>query len=83
MEGRLGGGNGRRVSAAPRVSVPTLLVHSDDCVLPGNVKTVRDRLAGPSELLWAHGGQTDFYDQPDQVSLAVDAADRHFRRTLT
>jgi fermentation-respiration switch protein FrsA (DUF1100 family) len=71
------------LSAAPRVSVPTLLVHSDDCVLPGNVKTVRDRLAGPSELVWAHGGQTDFYDQPDQVSLAVDAADRHFRRTLT
>jgi hypothetical protein len=43
----------------------------------------RDSLAGPSELLWAQGGQIDFYDQPDQVSLAVDAADRHFRRTLT
>jgi uncharacterized protein len=43
----------------------------------------RDSLAGPSEVLWAQGGQTGFYDQPDQVSLAVDAADRHFRRTLT
>jgi uncharacterized protein len=71
------------LSAAPRVSVPALFVHSDDCVLPGNVKVVRDRLTGPSELVWAHGSQTDFYDQPDQVSLAVDAADRHFRRTLT
>jgi uncharacterized protein len=70
------------LSAAPGVSVPALFVHSDDCVLPGNVKAVRDRLTGPSELVWARGSQTDFYDQPDQVSLAVDAADRHFRRTL-
>jgi uncharacterized protein len=70
------------LSAAPGVSAPALFVHSDDCVLPGNVKAVRDRLTGPSELVWARGSQTDFYDQPDQVSLAVDAADRHFRRTL-
>ena len=70
------------LSAAPRVSVPSLFVHGDGCVLPGNVKALRDRLAGPSELVWAEGSQTDFYDQPDQVSLAVDAADRHFRRTL-
>jgi uncharacterized protein len=70
------------LSAASRVSAPTLFVHGDDCVLPDNVRLVRDRLAGPSELIWADGGQIDFYDQPDQVSLAVEAADRHFRRTL-
>jgi uncharacterized protein len=70
------------LSAAPRVSAPTLFVHGDGCVLPGNVKAVGDRLAGPAELVWADGSQTDFYDQPDQVSLAVDAVDRHFRRTL-
>jgi hypothetical protein len=70
------------LAAAPRVSTPTLLVHGDGCVLPGNVKIVRDRLAGPAELVWAEGSQTDFYDQPAQVSLAVDAADQHFRKTL-
>jgi fermentation-respiration switch protein FrsA (DUF1100 family) len=70
------------LSAASRVSAPTLLVHGDDCVLPDNARLVHDRLAGPSELVWAEGTQIDFYDQPDQVSLAVEAADKHFRRTL-
>jgi uncharacterized protein len=70
------------LSAAPRVSTPALFVHSDDCVLPGNVKAVADRLAGPKQVVWADGAQTDFYDQPAQVSLAVDAVDEHFRRTL-
>jgi uncharacterized protein len=69
------------LSAASRVSVPTLLVHGDGCVLPDNVKAVRDRLAGRTELVWAEGAQTDFYDQPDQVRIAVDAAERHFRST--
>jgi uncharacterized protein len=70
------------LSPASRVSVPTLLVHGDDCVLPGNAKAVHDQLAGPRELVWADGTQIDFYDQPTQVSLAVDAADEHFKRTL-
>ena len=70
------------LAAAPRVSTPTLLVHGDGCVLPGNAKIVRDRLAGPANMVWADGSQTDFYDQPAQVSLALDAADEHFRRTL-
>jgi uncharacterized protein len=70
------------LSSASRVSAPTLLVHGDDCVLPDNAKSVHDRLAGPRQLVWADGTQTDFYDQPDQVALAVDAADEHFRRTL-
>jgi fermentation-respiration switch protein FrsA (DUF1100 family) len=70
------------LSCASRVSVPTLFVHGDGCVLPDNVRFVRDRLAGPSELVWAEGTQIDFYDQPDQVALSVEAADKHFRRTL-
>jgi hypothetical protein len=70
------------LSAAPRVSVPTLLVHGDGCGLPDNVKALGDRLAGPKQLGWAEGGQTDFFDQPDQVSVAADAVDQHFRNTL-
>jgi pimeloyl-ACP methyl ester carboxylesterase len=70
------------LSAAPGVKVPVLFVHSDGCVLPANVKAVRDRLAGPGELVWTEGGQTDFYDQQEQVSLAVSAAAEHFKKTL-
>jgi uncharacterized protein len=68
--------------AAPGVGVPTLMVHGDGCVLPENARTVHKNLAGPAELVWADGQQIDFYDQPEQVSLAVEAADEHFRRTL-
>jgi uncharacterized protein len=61
------------------VRQPTLLVHSDGCVFPENVRSIHERLAGPKRLVWAEGTQTDFYDQPAQVSLAVDAADAFLR----
>jgi len=70
------------LSSASSVSTPTLLVHGDDCVLPDNAKAVHAALAGPAELVWTDGGQTDFYDQPTQVAAAAAAADDHFRRTL-
>ena len=70
------------LSAAPDVGVPALFVHGDDCVLPGNVRTVSQELLGPVQLVWAEGSQIDFYDQPAQVGPAVEAADAHFRRTL-
>lgn len=69
------------LSAASSVSTPTLFVHGDGCVLPDNVKTVHDALTGPKELVWADGEQTDFYDRPAQVAVAVAAADEHFRRS--
>jgi len=70
------------LSPAAHVAVPSLLVHGDECVLPDNARSVQRRLTGPSELIWATGTQTDFYDQPEQVDLAVEEADRHFRETL-
>lgn len=70
------------LSAAAGVSTPTVFVHGDGCVLPDNVRDVAARLGGPSELVWADGTQTDFYDQDAQIALAVDAADHHFRATL-
>jgi len=54
---------------------PTLFVHSDDCVFPDHVRRVHGRPHGPKKLVWAAGTQTDFYDQPEQVDVAVDAAD--------
>lgn len=70
------------LSAAAAVSVPALFVHSEAAVLPDNVRAVAHRLNGPVELLWVDGEQTDFYDQPSQVKVAVDAIDAHFMRTL-
>jgi len=70
------------LSAADRVSTPTLMVHGDDCVLPANARAVHDRLKGQKRLLWTGGAQTDFYDQPAAVATAVAAAQEHFGRTL-
>jgi len=62
------------VSAADRVDTPALFVHSDGCVFPDHVRLVHSKLRGPKQLVWASGTQTDFYDQPEQVDLAVNAA---------
>jgi fermentation-respiration switch protein FrsA (DUF1100 family) len=67
------------LSAAARTSTPALLVHGDGCVLPENARAVHAQLRGPKRLVWADGGQTDFYDQPAQVSGAVEAADAFLR----
>ena len=65
----------RRHLRADHVQVPTLIVHSDGSVFPDNARLVHRRLRGKKELLWTDGNQTDFYDQPTQVGLAVEAAD--------
>ena len=70
------------ISAADEVSVPTLLLHSDDSVLPENLREVAGRMPGRTELVWGKGSQTDFYDQDAQVAFAIEAADQHFRATL-
>jgi hypothetical protein len=63
------------LSHSSQVTIPTLFVHSDDCVLPENIRLVHDRVRGPKRLAWGDGAQTDFYDQPSQVDFAVNAAD--------
>jgi dienelactone hydrolase len=70
------------LKAAPSVSVPVQFVHGDGCMLPGNVKAIASRLKGESSLLWMGGFQVDFYDQPHLVAPAVEAAVRHFTKTL-
>lgn len=70
------------LSAAAGVSVPSLFVHSDAAVLPDNVRAVAERVGGPVQSVWTEGEQIDFYDQPDQVSTAIEAADEHFSTTL-
>jgi uncharacterized protein len=67
------------LSAADHVDSPALFVHSDGCVFPDQVRQVHSKLRGPKQLLWASGMQTDFYDQPEQVDFAVNAADAFLR----
>ncbi|MFD7472229.1 alpha/beta hydrolase [Streptomyces sp. NPDC059837] len=70
------------VAIAPRVTAPTLLVHSEDAAIPDGARRFHAGLAGPRAFLWTEGDQFDFYDQPRQVGLAAGAAAEHFARTL-
>ena len=70
------------LAAADAVTVPTLFVHSDDCVFPEHIEALRGRMRGPVDVAWGHGTQIDFYDQPEQVAFALDAVDAHFKQTL-
>lgn len=70
------------LSAAARVNVPTLMVHSDGAALPANALRFHDRLTGSKRLVWTDGTQTDFYDREPFVSRAVAAAVEHFDETL-
>ncbi|WLQ43779.1 alpha/beta fold hydrolase [Streptomyces laculatispora] len=70
------------VALAPKVTAPTLLVHSEDAAIPDGARRFHDGLAGPGELLWTAGVQFDFYDQSPQVGFAAAAVAEHFARTL-
>ncbi|WP_328563179.1 alpha/beta hydrolase [Streptomyces coelicoflavus] len=70
------------IAVAPRVTAPTLLVHSEDAAIPDGARRFHAGLAGPSEFLWTQGTQFDFYDQAPQVRLAAGTAAEHFARTL-
>lgn len=61
------------LSAAAKVSTPTLIFHSDGAVLPDNARAVYARLRGPRDLVWSQGNQVDFYDLPDHVDRAMAA----------
>jgi fermentation-respiration switch protein FrsA (DUF1100 family) len=70
------------IAPASSVSIPALLVHGDGCALPDNARLVHSRLAGKKQLIWLEGSQQDFYDQPAQVSAAVEHTTRWFDETL-
>jgi fermentation-respiration switch protein FrsA (DUF1100 family) len=69
-------------AALPQVRVPTLIVHGDDAVLPDNARRVGKALGDAATMVWTEGAQTDFYDRPAQVDLAVGAAVDHFAATM-
>ncbi|MEO1172803.1 MAG: alpha/beta fold hydrolase, partial [Myxococcota bacterium] len=59
--------------SAAKITVPVVMVHSDDAVLGDNAKRFFENVASPEKRLhWTRGGQFDFYDQPAQVDESVD-----------
>ena len=70
------------IRAAAGISQPTLIVHSDAGAIPQGAKSFFERLSGPKSQVWLDGvTQFDFYDRPDAVTSAVNAAAAHFARS--
>ena len=71
------------VEIAERLTVPTLVVHSDAAAIPDGARAFVSRLTGPATQIWLEGvTQFDFYDDPKDVERAADAAAEHFEKTL-
>jgi fermentation-respiration switch protein FrsA (DUF1100 family) len=70
-------------SAAYDITVPTMMVHSDNARGPSLARRFFEALAGLKEQVWIESdGHVDFYDQPRQVSTAADHLTRHFKAYL-
>lgn len=70
------------LSAAPKVNVPTLFVHSDRCAFPNNVRRFYSAMPGAKDLFWTQGVHSDFYDREPYVTKAVQAVTDHFKDTI-
>lgn len=71
------------IAAAPKVTIPTLFIHSDNSALPDNVRKFYNNMPGPKNLFWTQGQHTDFYDREPYVTLATQVAAAHFKNTLS
>jgi uncharacterized protein len=71
------------MSAAERIRVPTLIVHSERALLAPLAHAFYARLKAPKQELWLRSqGQIDFYDDPRLVEPTADAIADHFRAHL-
>lgn len=71
------------LAAAPKITVPTRFVHSDNSALPDNVRKFYRDMPGSKDLFWTQGQHTDFYDKQPYVNRAVQAVAEHFKNTLS
>jgi fermentation-respiration switch protein FrsA (DUF1100 family) len=70
-------------SAAYDITVPTVMVHSENALAPALARKFFASLAGLKEQIWLESeGQIDFYDDPNRIDSAADQLTRHFRAHL-
>lgn len=70
-------------SAAPRIRVPFLLVHSEHALAPPLARQFYEQVTGPKAQLWLESqGQIDFYDDTRLIGAAADAIAEHAATAL-
>ncbi len=71
------------IKTADDLTKPVFIIHSEAAAIPQGAKEFYNRLSGDKEQLWlANTTQFDFYDSPDAVTTASDAAAKYFRKKL-
>jgi fermentation-respiration switch protein FrsA (DUF1100 family) len=68
--------------AASEVAIPAAFVHSEQAVFPDHIRTVAGGMRAGVKQFWTEGDQIQFYDQPKQVTFALDALTPWFVQTL-
>lgn len=70
-------------AAAPRLRVPTLMVHSRNSLSPAWAESFFAAATCRKRLEWLDSpGQVDFYDNPELVARSSDLLVEHFRANL-
>ncbi|MEO1661158.1 MAG: alpha/beta hydrolase [Pseudomonadota bacterium] len=70
-------------SAAPKVHVPMIMMHSENALSPNWARKFYDTLSGEKTIHWVDGpNQTAFYDAPELVNEAAGLLAAHFHKTL-
>ena len=67
------------LGAASDITIPTMVVHSDESALPDNANALYTVVQGEKELVWGDGNHYDYYDSPKQMDFAVENVSRFFR----
>lgn len=70
------------IKEAVKISVPTLLVHSEGAAIPDGAKRFYDKLVSPKDFYWMKGTQFDFYDNLSTVNEASKKAAQWFKEYL-
>jgi fermentation-respiration switch protein FrsA (DUF1100 family) len=71
------------IGAAPSISIPVLIVHSDKAALPDLARRVLAEVRGPAKDVWLNSrNHVDFYDSPELIASAADAMADHFRSVV-
>jgi fermentation-respiration switch protein FrsA (DUF1100 family) len=67
------------MSVAALIEQPTLMVHSENALMPAWARAFYAALRAPKRELWLQSaGQIDFYDDPRLIGLTADAVAEHF-----
>jgi fermentation-respiration switch protein FrsA (DUF1100 family) len=70
-------------ASAYDITIPTLIVHSQNALAPSLARKFFAALGGLKEQVWVESeGHIDFYDEPKRIGTAADHLTRHFRAHL-